>query len=263
VAYREFLLTVRQPSFAPNINLDELRIFVGETSTAWGYNNSTNSLAGLPVAYNLDAGGNNLVRINDNLNRSGTADVAVLIPESAFTNVGATGDSFVYLYSRFSATPLTTILSGAESWSVRDLPDPPPPPAGNLTLSGFVFRVAGNWNPDPQLNQGTNLGGIGGVTIFLLDEFGNDVLDQNGNAVFTTTAADGSFSFSGLAAGEYGLRQVLDEGGMDFPDIQDGTNFVGNSGGQSNEEDDDSFTGIELAENVSGVDYIFTEQNNE
>ena len=234
VAYREFLLTVRQPSFAPNINLDELRVFVGENGNVRGYNNTSNSLAGLPVAFNLDAGGNNTVRINDNLNRSGTADVAVLIPESAFTNVGATGDSFVYLYSSFGAAPLTSVLSGAEAWSIRELPEPPPPPAGNLTLSGFVLRVAGNWNPNPLLNEGTNMGGIGGVTIFLLDGSGNNVLDQNGNAVSTTTGADGSYSFGGLSAGTYGIRQVLDEGGEDFPGILDGTNFVGNSGGQSN-----------------------------
>ena len=128
VDYREFLLTVRAPSFTPNITLDELRIFVGETPDVRGYNNTTNSLQGLPVAYNLDAGGNNTVRVNDNLNRSGSADVAVLIPQSAFTAAGADSDSFVYLYSSFGAAPLTSVLSGAEAWSVRELPPPPPPP---------------------------------------------------------------------------------------------------------------------------------------
>jgi hypothetical protein len=260
VAYREFLLTVRQRTFAPNINLDELRIFVGTTGTVTGYNTNTDLLAGMSPVYNLDAGTNNTVRVNDNLNTSPTADVAVLIPESVFA--GANSDSFVYLYSKFSTLPGISVLSGAEAWSVREV-DEPPPPTGNLSLSGFVYRVAGDWDPGANEGGGTLLGGLGGVQIFLLDEFGANVLDQNEQPVFTTTASDGSFSFTGLSAGTYGLSQVLDEGGEGWEGIVDGVNFVGNSGGQSIEDNDDMFLGIVLVENVNGVDYIFTEQNNE
>ena len=84
VDYREFLLTVNQPVFSPNIDLQELRIFLSGNGVLSGYNTNTDRLAGLLPAYSLDSAGNHTVRMNDNLNRTASADVRVLIPATVF-----------------------------------------------------------------------------------------------------------------------------------------------------------------------------------
>jgi hypothetical protein len=256
VAYREFLVTVRQPSFVPTITLDEFRIFVGSSGNLRGYNTSNDRLAGLSASYNLDAGSNNAVRLNDNLNRSATADMAVLIPESVFAN--ATADSYVYVYSRFSSFPGTSVLSGSESWSVRQITQPPPS-GGTMKISGFVYNVAGSWTPADGTGDQSFLGGIGGVTIYLLDSAGNRIQDANGEDICTTTDETGAFTFENLAAGTYGIQQVYDEG---VPE-NNGQLFQGNLGGDiltTPETEDDAFLGIVLEDGVNAFDYIFTEK---
>jgi SdrD B-like domain len=187
-AYREFLLTVNEPSFLPLISLDEVRVFLGGVGNLSGYNATTKKLAGLTAAFDLDAGGNNSVRLNDNLNRS-TADMAMLIPDAVFA--GASANTFVYLYSKLSA-PLATGFPGPEEWSVRV------PQVQTASLTGFIFVDAnrnGVFDPgeSPQA----------GVTVTLQG------FDSQGNAVSlqTTTDANGMFSFSNVPAGNYTLAE--------------------------------------------------------
>jgi hypothetical protein len=73
------------------------------------------------------------------------------------------------------------------------------------------------------------------------------------------TDANGYFEFTGLEAGRYGIMQEFDEEGNNYIN---GQNFVGNSGGDIvtlPETENDTFLNIQLAEDVEGVDYYFTE----
>jgi hypothetical protein len=260
VEYREFLLTVHQPALLANINLEDLQIFVGNSDRVRGYNANNNRLGGLTAVYDLDRGGNNTVRLNDNLNRSNSADLAVLIPNSVFAGAGS--GSFVYLYSSFSAPVLSTGLSSAESWSVRDMVVAPPPPAGGGTasISGFVKKVAGNWNPNPDLNEGSDLGGLAGIRVYLLNADGERMLDANDQEIYTETDADGYFSFNNLNAGTYGIAQDLDEMGEG---LEDGEDFASDPAVTitSDRDGDDKFEAIVLADDTAASGFYFTECN--
>jgi serine-aspartate repeat-containing protein C/D/E len=81
--------------------------------------------------------------------------------------------------------------------------------------------------------------GVSGVTVELLDGNGNPVLDSNGDAVTTTTAANGDYSFTGLEAGDYQVR---------FPTSVDGKTLVdandpNGNGDDTNDSDADTGTG--------------------
>ncbi len=70
-----------------------------------------------------------------------------------------------------------------------------------VDISGQVF-VQSNAN----CVVATSLAPLAGVTVVLVDSAGNQVFDGNGNAITTVTAADGSYSFSGLRHGTYGVH---------------------------------------------------------
>ncbi len=53
---------------------------------------------------------------------------------------------------------------------------------------------------------------FGGVTVELVDADGEVVLDANGRPMSTTTAQDGTYSFTGLAPGSYTVRMTLPDG---------------------------------------------------
>jgi len=197
--YREFLLTVRQPSGSPIIDLSELRLYVGNTGNLTNYNSGTHQLGGLNAVYDMDARNDNTVRIHANLNKSGSPDVSVLIPDSAF---GSNPNSFVYLYSKFDAAAGTFANSRPESWSLRL---PSTPTTGTASLSGNVTLDAT---------------GPGGVAIQTVVAGANVYLMNLDTGVVTTTTTDqyGNYSFTGLAAGTYmvqlsGGDQILDPNG--------------------------------------------------
>jgi hypothetical protein len=97
-----------------------------------------------------------------------------------------------------------------------DLTPPPPPPSGSASVSGFVYLD----NNHDGVRQAGEVG-ESGITITLTG------FDLNGNAVTmsTTTADDGSYTFTGLAAGTYQLTEDLP------PFIPHGTNAVGTVNG--------------------------------
>jgi len=232
-AYREFLLTVDQPSILPQISLQEVRVFLGSAGNLSGYNATTKKLAGLTAKFNLDAGADNTVVLNDNLNRS-TADMAMLIPDSVFA--GADPNSFVYLYSKFSA-PLATFFPGAETWSYRDAD----PPAQTGSLSGFIFidtNHNGLFDPGEQPQAGVT------VTLQGFDSNNNPVSLQ------TQTLADGSFSFGNVAAGNYTLAEQPQSG------FTSDTATAGTEGGDATPG---QIANISLQAGHNGTGYLFGE----
>jgi len=121
VAYREFLLNLNEPNAGtkPFLSLDSLQIWQEESGSLTdftpgaGFSGAhTNNLV-----YNLDAGSDQWVGLNDSLSRgNGQSDLAVLIPDSLFINDGT--NRYVYLYSAFGAQPGWDAGGGFESWGL-------------------------------------------------------------------------------------------------------------------------------------------------
>jgi hypothetical protein len=259
VQYREFLLTVNQPVIVPNIDLTELRIFRSTNGMLTGYNTNTDRLNGQAAVFDLDSNGNHTVRVNDNLNRTGSPDVRVLIPDSAFN--GANPDTtYVYLYSKFTAFVGTTALSGAESWSVAN--PPPPPTVGSL--SGRVYADQDPDGPEGPLeangvyDAGEGLGGftvtlsgldVNQQTLLFDDGFGNLVTE-----ITTVTGSDGSYSFGDLPEGTYFIA-ITDQPPLFSQEAQLGTTTDSNTSDGSGVGN--AFIDIVLAPGETGVNFDF------
>lgn len=234
IAYRQFLLDINQRANLPLLSLDELKIFLGGQGNLNGYNETTGQLAGLDAIYNLDAGGDNSVLLNYNLNHgSGSGDMVVLIPDRLFAS--SHDNPYVYLYSSFGVTAGGN--AGFEEWAVLPKTD-----ISNLgSLAGSVYFDADN---NGVRNDGEQ--GIGGVYITLSG------IDDRGNEVHLTTITDssGNYSFVLLRPGLYNLTESQPEGYVD------GAESLGSLGGEVGE---DLFSNIELFANQFGVGYDFGE----
>src|SRR5687768_3290810 len=114
VTYREFRLDINEPAGGTSelLSLDELQIYTSATG-------ERTSLTGANLVYDLDAGGDNAVLMNYSLNSgSGSGDITVLIPNSAFSEGNA--GTFVYLYSEFGVTNGYQSGDGFEEWAIRE-----------------------------------------------------------------------------------------------------------------------------------------------
>jgi hypothetical protein len=198
--YREFLLNVNENRCNPLISLDQLRLFVGDSGNLNHYNTATHKLNGLSAVYDMDAGGDHWVKLNDRLvHGHGKVDMTLLVPESVFA--GASDSTFVYLYSKFGEHYGAD--GGFEEWATRKGPQPPPPPPTG-SISGTIFQDA---NMDGVF-QSTEF--VGNGTVFI-DANGDGMLD-NGE-VSATNNAQGQYTLSGLVVGQtYTLGFVPDTG---------------------------------------------------
>jgi hypothetical protein len=238
VTYREFLLNVNEGITRPQVSLDELRIYMGDTGNLRGYRASTKQLAGRTAVYDMDGAGDVSVTLNANLTRgTGQGDAVVLVPDSLFT-----GGSYVYLYSKFGVTIRAN--GGAEEWGVRLVPPPPPPPTGP-GLSGFVYN-------DVNFNGLIDAGeaGLGGVEIQLF-QFNTSTNEYDILVASVITDGDGFYSFDGLQAGvNYALAELSPSG------IGDGIDTIGSQGGQVS---NDFFFDIVLDPGELGINNNFGE----
>ncbi len=179
--YREFLLDVNQTNSTPLVSLDELRFYVASSPNLTGYNPTTLQLAGNTAGFDLGAG--NWIKLNSGLNPgSGIANMIALIPDSDFA--GATGSSYVYLYSKFGVN--LAAHGGYEEWAVQGSA---PVQLQNGFISGTVFNDAsgtGVYNTSDQT--------LAGWTVTITDV-------GTGLSVTTTTDANGDFLFQNLATG--------------------------------------------------------------
>lgn len=250
VAYREFLLNVNQQGNSPLLSLDEVRIFTDTRESLASYETSTMTFAGQSAKFDLDAGGDVTIILNDSVNPIDQyGDMRLLVPESNFAGVSAS--DFVYLYSKMGGIHVAN--GGAEEWAVRiNVEPPPPPPAGTSSLSGGVYFD----ELQDRLEDG-QYDGLVGITINLTgtDYLGNEV-DMS-----TVTAPDGSYQFTNLNAGTYSIRQVDQPTDyLGFP-IEDGADYWDEGiGGGFSEEDDDLIINIDLGDDMHGVGYDFTEK---
>jgi uncharacterized repeat protein (TIGR01451 family) len=154
VTYREFLLDLNESTGAASyISLDALQIWQEEAG------NLTNFTAGIGfagthtnyLAYNLDAGGNHWVALNDGLSHgSGQSDVRILIPDSYFINDAA--HRYVTLYSEFGVQAGWGASGGFEEWGLSSASSGPTSalsihkvatvPGGTADVAGEVIDYA-------------------------------------------------------------------------------------------------------------------------
>jgi hypothetical protein len=214
--YREFVLNANQRNNARNLSVDEARVFLGTTGNLTGYDSLNLTLGGQTAVWDLDAGENNTILVRSMMNQGNRAgEMVLLVPESSFA--GATGDTFVYLYTKMGGTAGATANGGADQWGYR-LPPISQPPTESGKLSGYVYVVNDGWTPGD-----SSFTPVEGVTINLFDI-------NTGNLVATTTTdVNGLFQFENLAAGNYVMVQDFDEPSQ-FPALQDYQAFAQESG---------------------------------
>ncbi len=131
--YYEFLLDANEPNAATRfISLDQVQIFTSAT----GGQTTTNVASLGDLVYDLDAGGDNWIHLDASLDSgSGEGDMTMLVPVSAFGNVGP--GTFVYLFSRFGDNHAAQ--GGFEEWATRGtiIPTPTAVWVGGACLAGM------------------------------------------------------------------------------------------------------------------------------
>jgi hypothetical protein len=201
VTYRELVLDVKQPLHSPNVSLDELKMYVSNGPRLNGYNTRTGKLGGLSPVYDLDADADNRVTLNARLNGSnGRGDALVYVPEALLA-----GGTYLYLYSKFGAT--SSAQCGQVDWGYGKCGPLGMPPTSVQTgsVSGVVFE---DLNSNGVRDDGEP--GVGGKVVWV-DTNGNGVADAG--EASTTTAADGSYTLSGLPAGvDLAIRSIHPDG---------------------------------------------------
>jgi hypothetical protein len=247
VNYRQFLLDINQKASSPLLSVDEVRIFLDGKAGDTGYNPTTHTLAGIAPVFDLDAGpqGDVSVLLNSSLNNgSGSGDMFLLVPDSAFANADL--NTHVYLYSKMGAQSGASANGGFEEWSVRTNGTTNALPPGTGSLSGMVYFDADN---SGTLTPGDS--GIAGVEIQLqgVNDAGQTVV------LCTTTDANGNYSFTGLRAGTYSILEFQPAGYLD------GADNLGTVNGYSDGlVGNDQFFDVYLPVGATGVDYDFGEQ---
>jgi hypothetical protein len=184
VNYRELLLDINQKASQPYVSLDEVRLFLGDAPNLTGYTAPTSTqaakLPGATLAYDLDAGGDNWVKLDSRLSSgSGSGDMLMYVPDQALS---AAGGGYVYLYSKFGVNFAGN--SGFEEWAAGKLLVGTP--TGGITGTVTTRDSSGSTVP------------VVDLTVFL-DANNNGVLDAG--EAFAVTNAAGQYSFSSLAVG--------------------------------------------------------------
>lgn len=192
VNYREFLLDINQKSSQPYLSLDALKVFVSGTGGQKGFDVSTGKLNGQAPVYDLDAGGDNWVKLDYRLNTgSGSGDMLFYVPEAAVA-----GGQYVTVYSKFGEHFASN--AGFQEWAVGVGGSVNVQATGGI--SGVVFYDA---DRDGVRGDPTVETGFANVIVYL-DANGNGQYDE-GVEVYDITDANGGYAFNQLMAGaEFG-----------------------------------------------------------
>ncbi|MCE9566534.1 MAG: hypothetical protein K8U57_31305 [Planctomycetes bacterium] len=178
--YREFLLDINQKASAPLLSLNELRVYVGSSSTLHGSLAADGSLPGATLAYDMGAG--NSVALDARLSTgSGSSDMVLDVPEQLLM-----GGDYLYLYSKFGATGGNYAANGGfEEWAVRGVGGGPIVSDAS-SISGTVY-FNGSAVPD-------------GTVVRLM--IGSTIVDEattvNGAYTFNNLLLDGATSYTVL-----------------------------------------------------------------
>ena len=129
--YREFFLDINQDG-ERILSLDELRISIRGSGNQTGYS----TIFATPI-YDLDAGGDNWIKLDDWVNTGGGhGDMLALIPNSLFNGPD---NKYVYLYAKFGAN--SPADNGFEEWGYGT-PDPLIPEPATVLLLGLGALIS-------------------------------------------------------------------------------------------------------------------------
>lgn len=202
--FREVRLDLNEKNSASEITLKEFRLFLGNSPTLSGYDPSNQTLIG---ALNngqavFDLGSSVLL---DASLTPGTSsfDASIYVPETAFS--GATGSTYVYLFSKFVSSD-----AGFEEFAVADVAGIDP----EGTISGRVFEDM-NGDGDDEAGADPNLNTV--VKLYLDDgdgifEANDGAFDPTKDSLVSTKTVTGSYSFTNVLAGKYFVREVTPSG---------------------------------------------------
>ena len=205
VAYYEFHVDLNESNNVPNaqISLDTFQLY---TSSNGGIED-LNVLKTQNLAYDMDAGGDVTLLMSDaSSSGSGNDDYAVLVPVANFAGQDPS-TTYLYLYVEMGFKGGDYTVNGTfEEWNIEL--------AGTLTGTKFSDvnsdGVRDQDGVDNILGTADDEVGVGGVTIFI---------DANKDGIFdpttersTVTAADGSYSFAGVAIGTHQIDEVVPAG---------------------------------------------------
>ncbi|HYH64487.1 MAG TPA: hypothetical protein VD866_07295 [Urbifossiella sp.] len=169
--YREVLLDINQKASASQLSLDELKVFVGGAGNL-NYNATTGTLGGADPVYDLDAGGDNRVRLDARLNTgSGSGDMRFYVPNDILG-----GGEYFYLYSKFGQTIAAN--GGFEEWAAGSGGSSVAPQASGF--SGILYGLELDGQPAPA---------FGGTLQLILNGI---VVDE------VTVGTDGTFAFNNV-----------------------------------------------------------------
>jgi hypothetical protein len=195
VTYFVFRLDLNEPNdgSAGLATLDSLKLFYDATGNALA--TADGSPTGATPLYDMDGGVNRDISIvlADWSSGSGHGDYVFKIP----VNVTLDPNAFIYLFSSFSNAE-----GGFEEWAMG------PPSNGTVTPDASISGT--KWvDADGDLTSTGDETVASGWTIYI-DANNNGNLDSG--ELSTSTDVNGSYTFTGLAAGTYVVREVLKPG---------------------------------------------------
>jgi hypothetical protein len=201
--YLEFWLDINETKPGRLLSLDQLQVSIAGSGDLTGYTDDGTYGGQATPVYDMDGApdGDSRVDLDYFLNHgSGSGDLRVLIPKEACGK----GNPYVYLYSHFGDKYEAD--SGFEEWWVLEAKKGKPP---TFDISGMKFNdVKGDGvkdATDPALK---------GWEINLYeDKDGDGEIDAGEYVTSTTTAADGSYSFTGLDAFKQYIVAETQQGG--------------------------------------------------
>ncbi|MEO6360884.1 MAG: hypothetical protein ABIO43_09970 [Sphingomicrobium sp.] len=188
---------------APNtqLELSEFQIYwSGQQATLADYTEGSSLVLGTGFnnVFDLDEGGDNSLILIDGASGSGRDDYAFYIPVSNF--VGADPDDYFTLFAQFGPSP----AEGAtfEEFRIQTAYEIDGTKFNDVNADG-VRDLNG---VDNVLGNGDDEVGLAGFTMYI-DGNNNNLLDAGETT--TESGAGGAFTFYGLIAGTYTVREVL------------------------------------------------------
>ncbi|AFZ37589.1 conserved repeat domain protein [Stanieria cyanosphaera PCC 7437] len=134
--------------------------------------------------------------------------------------------------------------------------------AGNSTGNNFVDEqtgtISGQVLADAADDDNIGDNSLSGVTLELLDNNGDPVIDGNGNPITTTTDSNGIYSFTGVAPGTYQVRQTNLAGYGDVNELDSIDDSVLDTDLETANVDNDNLLTVDLTagESDTGNDFI-------
>uniref|UniRef100_UPI0026050E98 DUF7507 domain-containing protein n=1 Tax=uncultured Sphingorhabdus sp. TaxID=1686106 RepID=UPI0026050E98 len=209
VEYFEIRLDINENNSDELVSLNQFKLYAGPNDLdPTAGTNLVDTLAevqSLDLVYDMDAGQDRRLLLNEVSTGSGTDDYSILIPVSLFDGYDLS-TTYMFLYTEMGTQANTyDAEAGFEEFNIQS--------AG--TLTGLKFSdvnsdgVRDVDGVDNVLGTEDDEVGVGGVTIFI-DTDKDGVLDADERS--TVTDDDGSYSFTGVAIGTHQIDEIVPTG---------------------------------------------------